>query len=58
MVLPFCSSFLDVQTYLMISVDCDMGLESLDYQFLSVIGCFINQVNESFCPLHLQKIGV
>ena len=42
----------------MISVDCDLGLESLDYQFLSVMGCFINQVNEFFCPLHLKKIGV
>lgn len=42
-------------TSFMIYVDCDTGLESLDYQLVSVMECFISQINESFCPLHTKK---
>lgn len=55
-ILPLSSSFLRSRDVRHIYVDCDMGLESAwVYQLTLVMGCFVIEINESFCPLHKKK---
>lgn len=41
-------------TSFIINGGCDTGLETHDYQFVSVMGCVISQVNESV-PTYKKK---